>query len=58
VTRTDIKGLNISILSSLEYKTMSASDINAARLPYTNGLQVIPPYVADDVNHTLTRGER
>ena len=37
------------------------SDINPARLPMNilAGLAYLPPpYIADDVNHTLTRGER
>ena len=33
------------------------SDINAIRLPFFEILE-FPPYVGDDVNRTLTRGER
>ena len=35
------------------------SDINDTRLPWIYlFLLGFPPYVGDDVNHTLTRGER
>ena len=66
VTRTDIKRvgwLSVSIPNSLlnlkptplrNFTNMS-SMINATRIP---GILVLVAYVGDDINHTLTRGER
>ena len=55
---------NISMLSFLPNfqdlsETFKMSDINTARLPfvYLFIILIFPPYIGDDVNHTLTRGD-
>ena len=66
---TDIKGVGLFNVSILQYsfpfptcildlsETFKMSDINAIRLPFFF-FWFWPPYVGDDVNFTLTRGEK
>ena len=56
----DIKGVgcSLAIPQTQHTGTFKMSDINATRLPYVYKREIVYPYVGDDLNHTLTLGQR